>query len=309
MNRYGGINVSITKKLLLIVLITFVMGCALPTPLHAFDRKTEMPSDMDQAVVIEDIVTFINAIRIEASSSDTPPGHTSPEAVDLSKAYKIYVGTNVFEIESNSYSEILSHLEKGPFIFEVPVQIEEDIYVANLQIFNTLDENSYSILTEDEREAHKKRVGTWGVSALFVYTREYPFTDYFETAASVFGSSDVAPILVGGLPGLNMAVALYPDDAGNVGSIVVTAPHAVAWEALELTADEHADKPLDYADIKERALRIPQAGHDTISGGPGGSPVTGSTNGSPPAAAIIASIFCLAAATAFVYFRRKKRQQ
>ena len=151
----------------------------------------------------------------------------TPEDVDFDNAYKIYVGTNIFDLQTINYHEILSHLEDGVYVYEIPIRIGELTFIANAQLQTPIAEDDYervsALLSADALAAYEERAGTWVVSVLREYNAENPFLDYYDTAARVSGVHHARPILVGALPGFTQAVALYPDEAGNVGMLVPTA--------------------------------------------------------------------------------------
>jgi len=240
------------KRLLVLAMILCIQVILFPSFVLALDHETVLPADMDQALIADTIVSWINTLH-----SDILPKEITPEDIDLRNAYKIYVGTNIFTIKSNNFDEIVECLESGIYIFEVPVRVGEMTFVANIQIINPLDDLACQVLTEEQIASHEKRVGKWDVSVLSAYNAETPFVDYYETAANITGINHILPVLVGGLPGLTMAVAIYPDADGDIGKLAILQPQAVEWRALGLSASAYDGKAIDYKEIKERALLIP----------------------------------------------------
>ena len=287
------------KRLFVIALIICIQVCFFPSFVLALDHETVLPADMDQALITDTIVTWINTLH-----SDILPKEITPGDIDLRSAYKIYVGTNIFTIKSNNYDEIVECLESGIYIFEVPVRVGEMTFVANIQIINPLDDLAYQVLTEEQIASHEKRVGKWDVSVLSLYDAEAPFVDYDETAANITGIKDIQPVLVGGLPGLTMAVAIYPDADGDIGKMAILQPNAVAWDALGLTASAYAGKAIDYEEIKERALLIPSPNPNLTGGVIGGARDTEKSGWTVPVVCIASIAVFLAGASIFLIAKR-----
>ena len=289
----------LTQRLGSLVLILLLISCLIPASAAA---EQALPEDMDQDYITEAIVMFINS-----SFSDILVREVTYEDVDVHSAYKIYVGTNVFEIATNRYEEIKSHLERGTFIFEVPVKMDNNTFVANVQIVLPMSELAYEVMSEKEIAMYEKKVGTWDVSAVFVYSSDMPFEDYYEKTANVSGINHIRPLLVGSLPGFRMAVALYPDEAGDIDILVPTAPQMVNWDALGLTAEEHAGRPLNYYEIKERALHIQTWTSESIGGFPDGlETVVIVEERASMSAPLIIVVFILCAMIAVVYVLMRK---
>jgi hypothetical protein len=176
-------------------------------------------------------------------------------------------------------------------------------FVANVQIVTPLPEEVLHLLTQDAIERHNNMVGTWDVSAIHVFSLDDPYRSYYAIASEITGERSIKPILVGGLPGFRLPVAIYPDNVGNIGTIVPTYPSLVDWNALRLDVmDDTQDSVsfvLDYQDIRERALAIPpiEAG---LSGGGGGLGSQTSERASGrillmPILAIVLCIICIKA--------------
>ena len=251
-----------------LILITTIAFAILPKALKADGYTTVLPENMDREYVAERAVLMINGyhdlLEREVTISD----------VDLSRAYKIYVGTNIFELPTSRYDEIVAYLEEETYIFLVPVTIGDHTFTANIATVSPVrDEVRHLFASEEALAEYESRVGTWGVSAAFAYSNE-EFCDYYETAARVSGRTDVQPILIGALPGYSMAVALYPDADGNAGEIAVINPKAASWDALKLSQSEYENKTITYATAKESSSRIRRASNpDTAGGFGGGNPL------------------------------------
>ena len=182
------------------------------------------------------------------------PYTITADDVDFNGAYKIFIDTNIFEIPTNNYDELLSILEaESARIYEVPVHFDNgDVYVANLQINLPLSENAYDVMTDSEIKSYLSTVGSWSVSVIYKYLNgQDDFVDYNELLKSEieeFGQ----PILVGGLPYFRDAIALFQGPDGNVGKLVPLNPSTVQWDKLSLKYDGSIN---DYSQLKEAIQR------------------------------------------------------
>ena len=250
------------KRFCIIMLVLCAAATVIPLSLFAQNYVTELPEDMDKEYIIERIVSmadgFIDGLRPVVTRDD----------VDLSKAYKIYVGGNIFRLPTNNLSEIVAFLEGSHIIYLVPVKIGGDTFVANISRRMPVNDNLRRVLSVEELMEFEERVGTWIVSGMEGYA-EGEIENYYERAARVSGRTDVQPILVGGQPGFRLTIALYPDDAGNVGEIVAVRPASVAWDSLGLSREEYENKPIRYDVAKEAVLSIPPSNPELTGGGSG----------------------------------------
>ena len=245
---------------LIIVVLVFVL---FPTWVFADYGATGMPEDMDVEYIVERIVAITNG------HIDSLERMVTREDIDLSGAYKIYL-ENVFNLPVTDFNDVKEILEKGVYIFEVPIKIGENTYVANLQLVGPVDDRDEALrlLGAEWLADYEKRVGTWDVSVVYAYLADSPFKDYYETASNISNIRGIQPLLVGGLPGFRMLVAIYPDESGNMSIIVPTVNDVVQWDALGMSRSEYEGKALDYATIKEAVQRLPPS--DGRTGGSSG---------------------------------------
>jgi len=248
------------RKLLYSIMLFFCAALRMfSTSAHANSQMIDLPTDMDQAYIVEQILelsnSFPNQLDREVTKSD----------IDLTKAYKIYVGTNIFELHTTNYNEILEQMEQGDIIYEVPILIGNDTVIANIERVMPVRDEVRHLMLADDLVSYEKRVGTWGASSVSVYSDE-SFADYYETASRVSGRTDVPPVLLGGLPGFRMAVAIYPDKLGNIGELVLTRPESAAWDSLGLSRAEYENKALDYSVAKNSVLNISPSAPGVVGG-------------------------------------------
>ena len=235
------------KRIVTICLIALILVSISTFPVSANETELSDGNPLpkwDTEEMKEEIVNFINS-----SFYGEIPYSLTTDDVDFSGAYKIYVDTNIFEIPTNNYDELLSILEaESARIYEVPVFFDNgDVYVANLQINLPLNKIAYEVMTDKEIEGYLSTVGSWSVSVMYQYIKgrdDYiEYNEMLKSEIEEFGS----PIFVGGLPYFRTAVALFKKPDGDIGKLVPLNPASVQWDELWLKHDESID---DYAKLK-----------------------------------------------------------
>ena len=240
------------KKILIINLILLIFVSILNIPVFASEvavgngySQPEWNTDEMKKKIVDSINNgFYGEIPYSITADD----------VDFNGAYKIFVDTNIFEIPTNNYDELLSILEaESVRIYEVPVPFDNgDVYVANLQINLPLSENAHDVMTESEITSYLSTVGSWNVSAIYQYLHGRDnYIDYNEMLKSEIAEFG-QPILVGGLPYFRDAVALFQNPDGTVGKVVPLNLGRVEWDKLMLKENANLN---DYAQLKASIQR------------------------------------------------------
>jgi hypothetical protein len=189
-----------------------------------------------------EIVDYINTGFQEDLS--LPVSNT---AVDMSKAIKIYVDTNIFAIDANDIDTIKQTLDEGIYMYEVPVYVGSDTYIANISKRIPLTDEDKSLLTESEIAQHESRAGMWVVSGVIQIKGEtVDYAQFVETAVPDFAGT---PIFVGGLPYFRYAVAILNGSDGAVDKIVPLNFNSVDWGALGFEPQD-GQVSFDYTSIK-----------------------------------------------------------
>jgi hypothetical protein len=178
----------------------------------------KMPADMDQNAVRNEIVDEINT-----TFANDIPRKATLEDVDLSKSYKFYIVDSIGDLGSNNFEAVRKKLEKGVYIYEVPVFFGDSTYVANIQRYDQpLSVESAKLMTPEMIVDYERTLGTWALSVTYQYLPDTPFHDYYEMAAKSTGIRDTLPLLVGGIAPIHHPVALFPDKNGIISKLVYT---------------------------------------------------------------------------------------
>jgi len=228
-----------------------------------------MPYDFNENEMAVEILDFARVY------SDDFPRELTIADIDFSGAYKIFVAYNIFELDINNYVEVIEILENNSvIIYEVPIFFENgDVYVANIQRAFPIDEGAKEIFSEDELAEYEQRAGNWVVSVMSQYLADdAPFFDFYGIVQDSINATGVSPIFVGGLPYFRNAVALFPDENGDVGRLIPINPPAFIWHDLSAFKDEYLLKGwLDYSRVKEYIRAHPLEVDPDLSGGGSGS--------------------------------------
>jgi len=252
------------NKFIMLTLVFCLLCTLFPVSAYSITPDLEYPADMDRDYIVNKFVDSVNRLYAEEL-----PRKATKEDVNLLKAFKIYVGTDVFAMETNNFLEVKSNLEKGSFIFEVPMYIEDKTFVANIQRILPATKEDYAMMVDPK--GYEAKVGTWDISVISGYfPPDSQFLNYYVTARSVSKNTDKIPLLVGGLPFFRTAVALYPDNNGEIDKLVTLTPHATDWEALGLVRRE-SNTDLEYSKIKRAINSMPRVSRDSDLTGGGAS--------------------------------------
>ncbi|MCL1913977.1 MAG: hypothetical protein FWG10_08915 [Eubacteriaceae bacterium] len=87
--------------------------------------------------------------------------------IDFSDGYQIYVGTDIFVVGASNLRDLKGMLEKGTYIFEVPVNVGECTFVVNISRLLPGTEERYALL--EDPEGYKAKVGTCDITVLLMY--------------------------------------------------------------------------------------------------------------------------------------------
>ena len=202
------------KHFAIIFVISLVMS-VFTINVFAVEYKTAMPSDMDVNKIKEEIASRINS----AYSAELPRAITKND-IDLSKAFKYYGYNLVLDIPTNDFEELRRFLDdEGSISYEVPIYLGGSTFIACVARGNPVSSNAYQLLDDDEIAKLEAEVGKWKVH--YVSFDEGIIVNPYNKAAELSGDHKNIPLLVGSIYGMaKRAVAIYPDEQGNIGKIV-----------------------------------------------------------------------------------------
>lgn len=260
------------------------LACIIST---AFAATTED----DLSLLTAEIVTMANELYgTELNQQITP------NDIDFDLAQKIYTDTNIFELETTSFEEISGVLNSGSYIYELPIHINNDTIIANIQ--KGLPLNPEADFTNEEREEVLSKVGKWFVSAM-MYCKDTT-VDYSAQIASVIQDNTTDVLLVGSLPYFKTAVAISSNEQGEVSSLI---PLGSPYGQSTPSFFSEKSAAYDYVEVRNYINSLP----DESDGLTGSHQNTTSSNmlGIVGVAGIILSVLSLICVVLFINRRKE----
>ena len=185
----------------------------------------------------------------------------SASDIDLGDAYKIYVGTNIFKIESNEASALEQLLEMNGYIYELPIYVDGNTILVNIAKGQPLDKDINA--TEEEKQEILENTGKWHVSAVKFYENQEIDYDTIINDAIKAVPEDV--ILVGGLPNFRYAVALIQNEDGEIDKLVPLSGVPGVKTIAKFKTDNNKNI-YDYEQIKDYINSLPIDDPDLTTG-------------------------------------------
>ena len=237
-------------KRMFVFLSTLLIVFAFSISAFASDLSSNVENEVMN--ISDEIVTVVNEIYENRDIKVTA------EDIDYSKAYKVYVDTNIFRLSTNKADKIKETLETGNYIYLLPIDVSDGTIVVNLQKGLPLSENSKKVLSLEEQQEVLDNVGKWIVSSVYFYENGNLNFDYERKLKSLIGVIPEDTMLVGSLPIFEDVVALIPNEDGIIESIV---PLSTLTKEKDLINYSTKNNPYiySYKQIKEIANDLPDA--------------------------------------------------
>lgn len=216
----------------------------------AFAADFSSGAEKELSSISDSIVITVNELYGDEDIAITA------DDIDYNKAVKVYVDTNVFELSTNRANEIENALEKGNYIYLLPISINNGTIVLNIQKGLPLSDNAITVLTEEEQQEILEHVGKWVVSSTAIYDSGNMNYDYLKTLSNVIGEIPEGTMLVGSLPVFHDVVALVPDEEGIVESLVPVTN--TVYDENSVKYQRNYDKVYNYEQVKEYANNLPE---------------------------------------------------
>lgn len=215
---------------------------------------SDLSSNVENEVmdISDEIVTVVNEIYENRNIKVTA------EDIDYSKAYKVYVDTNIFRLSTNKADKIKETLETGNYIYLLPIDVSDGTIVVNLQKGLPLSENSKKVLSLEEQQEVLDNVGKWIVSSLYFYENGNLNFDYERKLKNLIGVIPEDTMLVGSLPIFEDVVALIPNEDGIIESIVPLSTLTKEKDLIDYSTKNNS-YIYSYKQIKEIANDLPDA--------------------------------------------------
>lgn len=178
--------------------------------------------------------------------------------IDFELAQKIFTDTNIFELDTTSYTEISEILNNGTYIYELPIYVGNDTIIVNIQ--KGLPLNPDADLTTEERAEVLNNVGKWIVSAMFYY--KDTTIDYGAQIASAIDEAATNVLLVGSLPYFKTAVAITANEQGEIDTLI---PLSSPFGTNINTFSANKSSVYEYSEIRDYVNHLP-ADEENLTG-------------------------------------------
>lgn len=235
------------RKLLTVILPVLTLLVMSTTALAATDSSDDISNLTDE------IITTTNDLL-----SDKLPNNITSANINYDNAYKIYVGTNVFKMDTTNINDLTNAFGSDGYIYELPIYIDGNTIIVNIAKGQPLNENAE--LTEAERQEILSKVGKWSVTGVKYYEGET--VNYKIELQKMLNDVPKNVILVGGLPHFRYAVALIADDEGNVQELVPLS-NVPGVENINSFRTSF-NRAYDYVKLKEYVNQLPEESSDEM---------------------------------------------
>lgn len=235
-------------KRMFVFLSTLLIVFAFSISAFASDLSSNVENEVMD--ISDEIVTVVNEIYENRDIKVTA------EDIDYSKAYKVYVDTNIFRLSTNKADKIKETLETGNYIYLLPIDVSDGTIVVNLQKGLPLSENSKKVLSLEEQQEVLDNVGKWIVSSVYFYENGNFNFDYERKLKSLIGVIPEDTMLVGSLPIFEDVVALIPNEDGIIESIVPLSTSTKEKDLINYSTKNNS-YIYSYKQIKEIANDLP----------------------------------------------------
>lgn len=243
-----------------------------------------------------------------------------PESVDLDvgTAKRIYVGANeIFESENLSEESIRSILSSCEYMWLLDVVVNGDTYEVNISKGQPMDEESESLLTEEQKQEVQKNEGKWIVAGVSQYDGK--IIDYnakIEKNLQVVNCDEAEIVFCGGLRYIYNPVAIVLSQNEDIFMIPM---HNLEFEGTEkqvqaLKADgaESGDEIFRLEGMKEAVIEMDQKmeGTETDMSGSGAKIILyENKRGIVFAVVLLTVVVVLSAGISLLLWKRKTTKQ
>lgn len=195
------------KSFLIIILMTLLMLTSMTV--FASDSDFSDYTEFSQSAEYSEITVMETEIlsRVEEiyeiQYNQVPDDF--PELLDFSKISKVYVDTNIEDIGISDKNAIEGVLSQSTYVWVIPIESGGKNFYITLAKGLPLDESKAMALAEEEKAQVQESVGKWKITEI----AERPIKPYSETLEENIGEMSIDDtVLVGGIPGMQMPVAI-----------------------------------------------------------------------------------------------------
>lgn len=238
------------------------------------DTMDNYEEDLEQISAIEnDIVNQINMARRMNGKSDLPMGFKP----DYTKAYKIYIDTDIFSLESNNSGSIMQLLNEGRYVWSLFVEYNNDYYKLDISRGRPLREEIAASLEQKYIDEIKAAEGKWTVACVSVLEYDMSYKAKIADALknTQYDLQELEFVLCGGLKFIHypVAVVMYQGNAEMIIPLYELTIQGTSEEKAKAMPEGAAenDAVYRYDSIKNAINRMKlKENKDEITTGDGG---------------------------------------
>ena len=249
------------KCLILLSLLLIVMGNMVVFAADGVEHREEtfMESEAYQDIKKEEayVKESIAALLYE-DNSDAIPQDFNP-VLQYDRAEKVYIDTGIENQKTVKEEEIRDFLNKCNYVWVIPAEVDGKNIQVTVGKGQPLNPERSKELTEEEREKIAKNEGKWEITEVAVREME-PYARQMEKM------SDIADeyVLVGGIPGLRMPIAIGFKDQAAKYWIELGYQYEILEEMPKTKTAQ--DGIFDYGEVKSR-LEEYESNPNVLGGG------------------------------------------
>lgn len=235
------------KCLILLSLLLIVMGNMVVFAADGVDQREEtlMESEAYQDIKKEEtyVKESIATLLYEDNSEAIPQGFNP--VLQYDRAEKVYIDTGIEKQKTVKEEEIRDFLNKCNYVWVILAEVDGKNIQVTAGKGQPLDPERSKELTEEEREKIAENEGKWEITEVTVREME-PYARQMEKM------SDIADeyVLVGGIPGLRMPIAIGFKDQEAKYWIELGYQYEILEEMPNTKTAQ--DGIFDYGEVKSR---------------------------------------------------------
>lgn len=283
------------KCLIILSLLLIVMGntAVLAADGESYGEETFIKSEAyqdikkEEAYVKESIATLLYEENSESVPKDFNP------VLQYDQAEKVYIDTGIENLKSEEEAEIRNFLNECNYVWVIPVEVDGKNIQVTAAKGRPLDPERSKNLNEEERKQIKENEGKWGITEVAVREME----PYARQMKNMSGIADEY-VLVGGIPGLRMPIAIGFKDGEAKNWITLGYQYEILEEMPKTSGSQ--DGVFDYSAVKDRLEEYD--GDPNLFGG-GQSPEFGVNS---KIAIIGGIVVCVVIGAVVTYFIRRR---
>lgn len=273
-------------------------------PIDETDILTES-SDFKKIKELED--EMLRRMRSMYDGEDLPSDF--PKKIDYSQAVKIYINTEIQELETNKEVEIVDLLKQSNYVWVIPIKISEENFKIIVAKGLALNKNNVYLLTEGEQQKILENEGKWSISSVSRGVGE-AYLSYLADNSAIEGDCDKV-VIIGGIPGMHEPVALgfaygKAESWYSLGFSYPIIESMKSSSRLKIRKGIDSGK-YDFESVMKASQSYVINDGDTTSGGAGGSIVEEYTSLYFITVPVVI-ISIIVAGTYFLYFRRNRKE-